>query len=81
MAEHVVYEEPNKCQCLQGVNLLLREAVISHFLSSSAPRESPLISSGLGLITSTERSGNTARMLCFLEEAQSLEVALKCPFD
>ncbi len=58
----VIWEESNGWHCLRGLRLLLWEAVISHFLSSSAPYESPLISSGLGLITSTERHGNTAEM-------------------
>lgn len=59
----VICEESNGWHRLQGLGSLFQEAVISHFLSSSAPCESPLISSGLGLITSTERHGNTAEML------------------
>lgn len=80
----VIWEESNGWHCLRGLRLLLWEAVISHFLSSSAPYESPLISSGLGLITSTERHGNAARDVVLgtpRKRFELFQVALNCPFD
>lgn len=80
----VICEESNGWHRLRGLRLLLWEAVISHFLSSSAPYESPLISSGLGLITSTERHGNTAEMLylaCLGRDSKFFKLPLTAPFD